>query len=168
MEFLRLQRSVHFKASHLCRMYGRPGHGDIRTAICLTCQLRELNWNWHHEDYFVCSRCRDLAKQSSHQRAFLKLFPHRANTLPSLFFLPYLFEYLYPEVMRHKHTRIQQTRSLKLFLLGLSGTTNSLFALHVQSILLQNFAHLRMGKTYYHPNRHHAKDLLTIVCLFLI
>ena len=150
-------------------MYGRPGRGDIRTNTCLTCQLLEINWNWHHEDYFVCSRCSDLAKQESHRRAFLKLFPHQANTLPSPVLLPYLFDFLYPVEMRHKHTRIQQIRTLKFFLLGLPGTGNSLFALHVQLVILQqNAAHLRRGKTYFQPNEHHMNDLLTNVCMYLI
>ena len=149
-------------------MYGRPGRRDIRTATCISCQLLELNWNWHHDDTFVCSRCRDLAKQESHRRSFIRLFPHQANTLPSPFLLPYLFDYLYPVVMRHKHTRIQQIRTLKLFLLGFPGTRNSIFALHVQLLLQQNVAHLRKGKTYYQPNRHHVNDLLTNVCMYLI
>ena len=160
MEFLRLQRSIYFKASHLCRMYGRPGHSDVQTATCSTCKFPEINWNWHHEDFFVCSSCSDLAKQSSHRSAFLKLFSHRTNSLPSHFLLPYVFEYLYPEAMKHYHSRIQQTRTLKLSLLGFPGTNNSLFALHAQ-LLLQNLEQNQL-------NRHHVEDLLTNVCKYLI
>ena len=167
MEFFRLQRSIYFKASHLCCMYGRPGHSDVQTATCPTCQLLEINWNWHHADFFICSKCSDLAKQSAHRSAFLKLFSHQTNVLPSPFLLPYVFEYLYPEAMRHYHSRIQQIRTLKLSLLGFPGSSNSLFALHVQ-LLEQNLAHLQRGNTLYQPNRHHVKDLLTSVCMYLI
>ena len=131
MEFVRLQRSEHFRASHLCRMYGRPGRKDIRPATCLSCQHLELKWNWYPEDIYFCSKCRDLDKQESHRNAFLKLLYHLTNTLPPPFLLPCLFDYLYPEAMRHKHTRTQQRRTLKIFLLGFPGTKNSFSNLHV-------------------------------------
>ena len=168
MEFTRLQRSEHFRASCLCRMYGRPGRKDIRPATCLSCQLLELNWNWHYEDIFFCSRCRDLGKQESHRSAVLKLLYHLTNTLPPSFLLPCLFDYLYPEAMRHKHTRTQQRRTLKFFLLGFPGTENSLFNLHVLLQVQQSNGHLRKGKTNYQQNRHYLNDLLTNVCTYLI
>ena len=164
MEFFRLQRSIYFKASHLCCMYGRPGHSDVQTATCPTCQLLEINWNWHHADFFICSKCSDLAKQNAHRSAFLKLF---ANALPSPFLLPYVFEYLYPETIKLYHSRIQQIRTLKLSLLGFSGSSNSLFALHIR-LLEQNLAYHQRGNTLYQPNRLHGKDLLTSVCMYLI
>ena len=168
MEFIHLQRSEHFRASCLCRMYGRPGRKDIRPATCLSCQHLELNWNWYPEDIYFCSKCRDLDKQESHRNAFLKLLYHLTNTLPPPFLLPCLFDYLYPEALRHKHTRTQQRRTLVCFLIGFPGTQNSFFNLHVVLQVQQSNGHIWKDKTYYQQNRHYLNDLMTNVCTYLI
>ena len=74
MEFTRLHRSNHFKASCLCTMYGRPGRNDTQLITCLSCQHMELNWRWYFEDVYTCSKCNDLDSLGSHRNAFLKLF----------------------------------------------------------------------------------------------
>ena len=164
MEFFRLQRSIYLNASHLCCLYGRPGHSDVQTATCLSCQSLEINWNWHPTDFFICSKCSDLAKHIAHRNAFLKIF---ANALPISFLLPFIFEYLYPETIKHYHARIQQIRTLKLSLLGLSGSSNSLFALHIQ-LREHNLAYHQKGNTLYQPSRLQGEDLLTRVCNLLL
>ena len=135
MEFSRLQRSIHFKASHLSCLYGRPGHSDVQIVTCPTCQLLEINWNLHPVNFFICSKCNDLAKQSAHRGAFLKLF---AKSLPFSPLLPCIFEYLYPETIIRYYSRIQRIRTLKLFLLGFSGSSNSLFSLHTLLLKKKN------------------------------
>ena len=164
MEFFRLQRSIYLNASHLCCLYGRPGHSDVQTVTCPTCQLLEINLNWHPIDFFICSKCSDLAKQIAHRNAFLKLF---ANALPFSFLLPYIFEYLYPETIKLYHSRTQQIRTLKLSLLGFSGSSNSLFALHIR-LLKQTLFYNQKGNTLYQPSRLKGEDLLTRVCNYLI
>ena len=170
MEFSRLQRSIHFKASHLCCLYGRPGHSDVQIVTCPTCQLLEINWNLHPVNFFICSKCSDLAKQFAYRDAFLKLF---ANALPFSPLLPYIFEYLYPETIIRYHSRIQQIRTLKLSLLGFSGSSNSLFALHIRLLKQEeeqeNLAYLQRGNTLQLRRLLTCRvDLLSRVCSYLI
>ena len=149
MEFTRLQRSDHFRASCLCRMYGRPGRNYIKPVTCLSCQHMGFNWRWYPEDIYICSKCKDLESQGSHRNAFLKLLYHLTNTLPPPFLLPFLFDYLYPVELRHRHTRTQQRRTLKLFLLGSPGTQNFFFNLHKLLQEQMRWGHRWKGKTYY-------------------
>ena len=119
MEFTRLQRSDHFQASCLCTMYGRPGRNDTKLITCLSCQHMEFNWRWYFEDVYICSKCKDLDSLGSHRNAFLKLFHHLTNTLPLPILLPFLFDYLYPVELRHRHSH-PTTTHLKILLTGLS------------------------------------------------
>ena len=168
MEFTRLQRSDHFRASCLCRMYGRPGRNDIKPVTCLSCKHMEFNWRWYPEDIYICSKCRDLEKQESHRNAFLKLLYNLTNTLPPPFLLPFLFDYLYPVELRHRHTRTQQRRTLKFFLLGSPGTQNFFFNLHKLLQEQMRWGHKWKGKTYYQQSKYYLNDLMTNVCTYLI
>ena len=84
----------------------------------------EFNWLWYFEDVYTCYKYNDLDCIGSHRNAFLKIFHHLTNTLPLPIILPFLFDYLYPVELRHRHTRIQRQRALKFFLLGSPGTVN--------------------------------------------
>ena len=168
MEFTRLQRSDHFKASCLCTMYGRPGRNDTKLITCLSCQHMEFNWRWYFEDVYFCSKCKDLENLGSHRNAFLKLLHHLTNTLPPPILLPFLFDFLYPVELRHRHTRTQQQRTLKFFLLGSPGTQNFFFNLHTLLQEQMRWGHRWKGKTYYQQSRYYQNDLLTLLCAYLI
>ena len=168
MEFTRLQRSDHFKASCLCTMYWRPGRNDTQLITCFSCQHMEFNWRWYFEDVYICSKCKDLDSLGSHRNAFLKLFHHLTNILPPPILLPFLFDYLYPVELRHRHTRTQQQRTLKFFLLGSPGTQNFFFNLHKQLQEQMRWGHKWKGKTYYQQSRYYQNDLLTLLCAYLI
>ena len=125
MEFTRLLRSNHFNASCLSTMYGRPGRHDTQLTMCFFCHCLELDWRGYGNrmllnagDVYICSKCKDLDCLGSHRNAFLKIFHHLTNILPLPILLPFLFDYLYPLKLRHRHTRIQRQRTLKFFLLG--------------------------------------------------
>ena len=168
MEFTRLQRSDHFKASCLCTMYGRPGRNDTQLITCRSCQRMEFNWRWYFEDVYTCSKCKDLDSLGSHRNAFLKLFHNLTNTLPRPILLPFLFDYLYPVELRHRHTRIQQQRTLKFFLLGSPGTQNFFFNLHTLLQEQMRWGHRWKGKTYYQQSLYYQNDLMILVCAYLI
>ena len=175
MEFTRLLRSNHFNASCLSTMYGRPGRHDTQLTMCFFCHCLELDWRGYGNrlllnvgDVYTCSKCKDLDCLGSHRNAFLKIFHHLTNTLPLPILLPFLFDYLYPLELRHRHTRIQRQRTLKFFLLGSPGTENFFFNLHTLLREQMRWGHRWKGKTYYQRSRYYQNDLLTFLCAYLI
>ena len=175
MEFTRLHRSNHFKASCLSTMYGRPGRHDTQLTRCLSCHCLELDWRGYRDglllnvaDVYTCSKCKDLDCVESQRNAFLKQYHHLTNILPLPLSLPYLFEYLYPLSLRHKHTRIQRQQTLRFLLLGSAYTVNYIYNLHTQLQEQVRWGHTRTGRTYYQRSWNDQTDLLTVLCAFLI
>ena len=93
----------------------------------------EFDWRVYYEDVYTCSKCQDLERFESHRNSFLTLYHHLTGILPLPLSLPHLLDYLYPLSLRHKHTRIQRQRTLRLCLLGASYTDNYIYNLHTHT-----------------------------------
>ena len=144
-------------------------------TMCFFRHCLELDWRGYGNrmllnagDVYICFKCKDLDCLGSHRNAFLKIFHHLTNTLPLPILLPFLFDYLYPLELRHRHTRIQRQRTLKFFLLGSPGTVNFFFNLHTLLQEQMRWGHRWKGKTYYQQSRYYQNDLLTFLCAYLI
>ena len=174
MEFTRLLSSSHLNAACLSTMYGRPGSHDTQLTRCISCHCLKLDWRGYRDglllnvaDVYTCSKCKDLDCFESQRNAFLNVFHHLTSTLLPPILLPFLFDYLYPLRLRHKHTRIQRHRTLKKFILGSPGTENHIYNLHEQLREQMRWGHRWKGKTYYQRSWNN-QDLLTVLCAYLI
>ena len=111
---LRLISSSSLNVACLCTM----GTQNTELIRCLSRHCMEFDWRMYYEDDYTCPKCEDLQRFESHRNSFLTLYHHLTGILPLPLSLPHLFYYLYPSNLRHKHTRIQRQRTLRLFLFG--------------------------------------------------
>ena len=128
----------------------------------------EFDWRVYYEDVYTCSKCKDLDCFESQRNAFLKLYHHLSSILPLPLSLPYLFDYLYPLSLRHKHTRIHRQRALFFFLLGSAYTDNYIYNLHTQLQEQIRRGHRWKGRTYYQRSWNNQTDFLIVLCAYLI
>ena len=144
------------------------GTQNTELIRCLSCHRMELDWRIHYEDDYTCSKCEDLQRFESHRNSFLTLYHHLEGILPLPLSLPHLFDYLYPSNLRHKHTRIQRKRTLRLFLLGASYTDNYIYNLHTQLQEQMMRGHRWRGRLYYQKSWNDQTEFITVLCAFLI